>query len=79
MKEPKVAVLLQEDKGRVERITYAPGHVEYALYLLDGAHLAEAARMMNYIPTVLGEKSVRLVDVIHDDGLTGLIYGTGGE
>ncbi|MFI9591024.1 hypothetical protein [Nonomuraea sp. NPDC052265] len=61
-------------RARVERTAYTNGTVDYSVWVHEGTTIADAGEALRTANAQLDGIPVTLVELIHDDGLVGMIY-----
>ncbi|MEQ4716111.1 hypothetical protein [Nonomuraea sp. B19D2] len=61
-------------RARVDLVMYSDGTIEYGAWVQTGAHTVETSAALMWVPHYVNGAPLTLVELIHDDGLVGMIY-----
>lgn len=61
-------------RARVEQTQYSDGTIDYSVWIQEGVPTAETSAAFMHVPHEVNSAPVRLVELIHDDGMVGMIY-----
>ncbi|GAA0955546.1 hypothetical protein [Nonomuraea longicatena] len=61
-------------RARVERTSYSNGVIDYGVWVQTGVPPVETSAAFMHVPHEVNGAPVALAELIHDDGLVGMIY-----